>query len=114
ATLNRARVWAERLANPGHAALRYGQAAQYSEQALDWESAFSLRLLWVRALRASNAPERAMKEAAEIFLRTGERAGKVQRAKAVASELGVAQPNAPAPTAKGRTQTRAELIAAAD
>src|SRR5207237_2918221 len=61
--LRRARLWAERLADPSRAALRYGQAAQYAAQAEDLESAFLLRLPWLRSLHQSQAPNNGLDEA---------------------------------------------------
>jgi tetratricopeptide (TPR) repeat protein len=87
--LRRARLWSERLSHPARAALRYGQAAQYAEQGGDHESAFLLRLLWLRMLHKSNAPDRAIVEAIEASVRAGERVGKADRARQLIAELGI-------------------------
>ncbi len=85
--LKRARLWGERLDNPARAALRYGQAAQFAEQGKDFESCFLLRLLWLRSLHKSNAPERAMTEAVDAAMRAGVRVGKVDRVRHMVTEL---------------------------
>jgi tetratricopeptide (TPR) repeat protein len=94
--LKRARLWGERLDNPARAALRYGQAAQFAEQGQDFESCFLLRLLWLRSLHKSHAPERAMTEAVEAALRAGGRVGKVDRVRHMVAELKIA--GAPVPS----------------
>ncbi len=85
--LKRARLWGERLDNPARAALRYGQAAQFAEQGQDFESCFLLRLLWLRSLHKSNAPDRAMTEAVEAAMRAGVRVGKADRVRHMVAEL---------------------------
>ena len=94
--LKRARLWGERLDNPARAALRYGQAAQFAEQGQDFESCFLLRLLWLRSLHKSHAPERAMTEAVDAALRAGVRVGKADRVRHMVNELKVA--GAPVPS----------------
>lgn len=89
--LRRARLWSERLSHPARAALRYGQAAGYAEQGGDHESAFLLRLLWLRMLHKSNAPDRAVSEAIEASVRAGDRVGKADRARQLIAELGIGQ-----------------------
>ena len=106
-SLERARLWGDRLGHPGRAALRYGQAAQYSEQAADLETAFSLRLLWLQALRRAKSPERALSEAIEVCKALGEKVGKGQRARAVAGDPAAAADQT-------RRSTQRELVAAAD
>ncbi|MBX7100787.1 MAG: hypothetical protein K1X89_23945, partial [Myxococcaceae bacterium] len=87
AALKRARLWGEKLDNPARAALRHGQAAQYAEQGGDDRNAFILRVLWLRMLHRSGAPERALGDAFEATLRAGERVGEADRVRAVAKEL---------------------------
>jgi tetratricopeptide (TPR) repeat protein len=85
--LKRARLWGERLGNFNRAALRYGQAAGFAEQGQDFESAFLLRLLWLRSLQKSQAPERVLNEAIETATRAGERVGKADRVRHMVQEL---------------------------
>ncbi|MBI3181751.1 MAG: hypothetical protein HYZ28_06375 [Myxococcales bacterium] len=120
ATLQRARLWGERLADHGRAGPKYEKAAQLAEEAGDVEGAFHLRLLWVRSLRESRAAPRAMEEAVEKAVRTGELLGRAERARAMAKELArevpAYAPNAPpgSTPAPSRRQTQAMLIAAAE
>lgn len=87
--LRRGRLWGERLDDHARAALRFMQASTYAEQARDFESAFLLRLLWLRSLHRSEAPARMMNDAVTQALAAGERVGKVARAKALVQELGL-------------------------
>ena len=87
--LKRARMWGERVHNHARAALRYGQAAQYAAQAEDLESAFLLRLLWMRSLHQSQAPVKVLREALELSLDSGDAVGKADRVRALARELGL-------------------------
>src|SRR5205085_10420954 len=96
--LRRARVWGERLKNPARAALRYGQAAQLAAQASDLESAFLLRLLWLRSLHQSQAPKNVIDEAIDLSLDAGDAVGGVDRVEALVHELGLrAAPKIKAP-----------------
>jgi tetratricopeptide (TPR) repeat protein len=122
--LRRARLWAERLRDPVRASLRYGQAAQYAEQARDLESAFLLRLLWVRSLHQSKAPPNAVEAAVQTALLTAEQVGHAERVRALVRELGIrlespsddvatsaeVTPADPAP----RLSTQIELLAIAE
>ena len=129
--LRRARLWSERLAHPARAALRYGQAAQLAEQGADFESAFLLRLLWLRMLHKSNAPDRAIAEAIDLSIAAGEKVGKADRARQLIAELGLGQRSRltlteleapldavsaePAPEAKPRrNSTQVELMKVAE
>lgn len=87
--LRRARLWAETLDDHARAALRAMQAAQYAEQARDLQSAFLLRLLWLRNLHRAKAPGRALDEAARVVLALGERVGQRDSAEALVEELGL-------------------------
>ncbi len=87
--LRRARLWAETLDDPARAALRSMQAAQYAEQGKDMQSAFVLRLLWLRNLHRAKAPGRALEEAARVVLRLGERVGQRASAQSLVDELGL-------------------------
>lgn len=116
ATLQRARVY-ERLENHARAALRYAQAAQYLETANDTASAFDLRLLWLRSLRKTDAPERAMTEAVEIFLRAASAAGQPDRARTMLDAFGLSPPGRERPTRPrepGRSHTQRELLLAGE
>jgi tetratricopeptide (TPR) repeat protein len=94
--LRRARLWGERLNDPARAALRYGQAAQYAAQAGDLESAFLLRLLWLRALHQSQAPKKAVEEAIDLALDAGDAVGRTDAVEALVADLGLRAPAAPA------------------
>lgn len=123
--LRRARLWGERLNDPSRAALRYGQAAQYAAQADDLESAFLLRLLWLRALHQSQAPKNVIDEAIDLALDAGDAVGRADRVEALVQELGLrapkpsspagptASPSAPKPPER-RHSTQIELLAVAD
>ncbi len=87
-SLRRARLWGERLADPARAALRYGQAAQFAEQARDLDASFLLRLLQVHNLHRSHAPPTALDDAAGLTLALGERLGKAERATELFKQLG--------------------------
>ncbi len=89
--LRRARLWAETLDDPARAALRAMQAAQYAEQGKDLQSAFVLRLLWLRNLSRARAPGRALEEAARVVLSLGDRVGQRASAQSLVDELGLAQ-----------------------
>lgn len=101
--LRRARLWGERLGDPARAALRYGQAAQFAADAHDDESAFLLRLLWLRALHLSRAPARALYDAYREALAAGEAVGRAPAVRALAKDLGIdggpgARPSSQLPT----------------
>lgn len=87
--LRRARLWAETLDDPARAALRSMQAAQYAEQGKDQQSAFVLRLLWLRNLHRAKAPGRALEEAARVVLSLGDRVGQRASAQSLVDELGL-------------------------
>lgn len=87
--LRRARLWAETLDDPARAALRAMQAAQYAEQGKDLQSAFVLRLLWLRNLHRAKAPGRALEEAARVVLSLGDRVGQRASAQSLVDELGL-------------------------
>ena len=89
--LKRARLWAETLDDPARAALRAMQAAQYAEQGRDLQSAFVLRLLWLRNLHRAKAPGRALEEAARLVLNLSDRVGQRESAQSLVDELGLAQ-----------------------
>jgi tetratricopeptide (TPR) repeat protein len=126
--LRRARLWGERLNDPARAALRYGQAAQYAAQAGDLESAFLLRLLWLRALHQSQAPKKAVDEAIDLALDAGDAVGRTDAVEALVVDLGLRAPAVPAPapattpklTPSGnhapvrRASTQIELMAVAE
>lgn len=97
--LKRARLWGERLGDPARAALRYAQAAQFALDAGDAESAFLLRLLWLRALHLSHAPARALADALQEALSVGEQVGRAAAVRALAKDLGI---DAEATAAMGR------------
>ncbi len=116
--LRRARLWAERLGDPSRAALRYGQAAQYAAQADDLESAFLLRLLWLRALHQSQAPKNVIEEAIDLSLDAGDAVGRADRVEALIQELGLRQPIVPLKPAlispERRHSTQVELMSVAE
>lgn len=116
--LRRARLWAERLGDPSRAALRYGQAAQYAAQADDLESAFLLRLLWLRSLHQSQAPKNVIEEALDLALDAGDAVGRADRVEALAAELGLKAAAAPARAAakepERRHSTQIELMSVAE
>ncbi|MFL5319417.1 MAG: tetratricopeptide repeat protein, partial [Myxococcaceae bacterium] len=113
ATFWRARISSEGLANPGRAALRYGQTAQYLEQAHEYDRAFDIRLLWIRGLHKAGSPQRAIEDAIKQLRITADRVGKSARADALVKELGLLE--APASgTGQQRRVTQAEMIAAAE
>ncbi len=122
--LRRARLWGERLNDPARAALRYGQAAQYAAQAGDLESAFLLRLLWLRALHQSQAPKNVVEEAIDLALDAGDAVGRTDRVEALVRDLGLRLPPAPAPqklspsgavaAVARRASTQIELMAVAE
>lgn len=136
--LRRARLWAETLDDPARAALRAMQAAQYAEQAKDLQSAFLLRLLWLRNLHRATAPGRALEEAARLVLSLGERVGQSASARKLVDELDIGPWGAsertvnsaetslevpvvnsnsgetPTPTAPRRRSTQLELVAVAE
>ncbi|MBL8954285.1 MAG: tetratricopeptide repeat protein [Myxococcaceae bacterium] len=117
--LRRARLWAERLGDPSRAALRYGQAAQYAAQADDFEGAFLLRLLWLRALHQSQAPKNVIEEAIDLSLDAGDAVGRADRVEALIQELGLrAVPGVPIKPAlidpSRRHSTQVELMAVAE
>ena len=137
ASLRRARLWDEQKQDPARAALRYGQAAQYAEQASRFAQAFPLRLLWLRALQKSQPPRRALEDGVKLLLAAGARVGQGERARAMVKELGlpldaespserptssfdtapiVPVPPEPksAPAAPRRISTQIELMAIAD
>jgi Tfp pilus assembly protein PilF len=89
--LRRARLWGETLDDPSRAALRAMQAAQYAEQAKDLQSAFVLRLLWLRNLHRAKAPVRALDDAARVVLNLGDRVGQRASAQSLVEELGLGQ-----------------------
>lgn len=103
ASLRRARLWDEQLQDSSRAALRYGQAAQYAEQAQRFAHAFPLRLLTLRALQKSQAPKRAIDEGVRLLLASGDRAGQRDRARAMVRELGLSLE--PSPTSERPTQS---------
>ncbi len=121
--LRRARLWGETLDDPARAALRAMQAAQFAEQARDFQAAFALRVLWLRNLHRATAPGRALDEAAKLVLSLGEKTGQQQVARAVVDELKAdadvpgntlsLSGEMPTPTPKRRT-TQLELMAIAD
>ena len=119
AALSRARMWGEKLKNHAHAAVRYGQASEFLEQARDFEAAFTVRLLWVRALREAQASSGVLKDAVDRCLNAGDRVGKEHRARALLREMGLLPGAAtPLPTSDrvktaGRRNTQRELLAAA-
>lgn len=113
-TFWRGRIADEGLSSPAHAALRYGQAAQLLEQARDYERAFDVRLLWLRALHRAKQPRRAVEEALAQLRIAAERVGKVRRAEALMTELGLSPPKPARGDAHGRKITSVELIAAAE
>jgi len=86
--LRRARLWGERLADPARAALRYGQAAQFAEQAAELDKAFLLRLLQVHSLHRSKSAARVLEETASLTLALGERLGKAEKARELFKQLG--------------------------
>lgn len=96
ASLRRARLWDEQLLDPSRAALRYGQAAQYAEQAGRFAHAFPLRLLHLRTLQKSHPPKRALDEAVRMLLAAGDRTGQRDRARALVRELGLSLEPSPA------------------
>ncbi|PZR18799.1 MAG: hypothetical protein DI536_02660 [Archangium gephyra] len=136
--LRRARLWAETLDDPARAALRAMQAAQYAEQAKDLQSAFLLRLLWLRNLHRATAPGRALEEAARLVLSLGERVGQSASARKLVDELDIGpwgtsertvnsaetslevpvvnsnSGETPTPTAPRRRSTQLELVAVAE
>lgn len=87
ASLRRARIWSEQVRHHSRAALRYRQAAEYAAQSGDFEGAFSLRLLWLKALHQSNAPTPALQEAIDVALDAGDAVGKTARVRSLAREL---------------------------
>lgn len=87
--LRRARLWGERLGDPARAALRYAQAAQLASEAEDDESAFLLRLLWLRSLHQSQAPARALQDALDQTLEAGALVGREDAVRALARDLGL-------------------------
>lgn len=123
ASLNRARLWGERMKDPSRAALRFAQAAQFFQQLGDHEAAFNLRLLWLRALRESSAPASQLKDAVQQCISSAEKVRKMPRARTLIQELGLAVLDkaasagspalAPVPLSS-RKATQAELLAAAD
>lgn len=138
ASLRRARLWDEQQKDPARAALRYGQAAQYAEQAGRFTHAFPLRLLWLRTLQRSNPPRRALDDGVKQLLATAQKAGQAARAQALVKELGLPlpevptserptsshdttpfvpttpEPGAPPPGPPRRASTQIELMAIAD
>jgi len=116
--LRRARLWAERLGDPSRAALRYGQAAQYAAQADDLESAFLLRLLWLRSLHQSQAPKNVLDEAIDLALDAGDAVGRADRVEALIHELGLRQPIVPLKplmiSPERRHSTQVELMSVAE
>ncbi|HEX4620943.1 MAG TPA: tetratricopeptide repeat protein, partial [Myxococcaceae bacterium] len=117
AALKRARLCHERLGDPARAALRYAQAAQYKEEGGDLEGALSLRILWLRTLKAAQTPPRAMQEAGEAYFKLAKKAGKDDRARRTVEEMLAADEPAELgapPSGKGRRITQQVLVAAAD
>ncbi|HEY8210844.1 MAG TPA: tetratricopeptide repeat protein [Myxococcaceae bacterium] len=123
ASLNRARLWGERMKDHGRAAIRFSQAAQFFQQLGDHEAAFNLRMLWVRALRESAAPAATLKEAVQQCMATAEKVRKMSRARTLVQELGLAvldkvtaaaAPALPPVPVSARKATQTELLAAAD
>ncbi|MCC6334497.1 MAG: hypothetical protein IT380_10980 [Myxococcales bacterium] len=113
ASLRRARMWDEQRQDPARAALRYGQAAQYAEQASRFAHAFPLRLLWLRALKKSAPPRRALEDGVKLVLAAGDRAGQAARARAMIGELGLSQEpstSAERPTASLETSPVVEAV----
>ncbi|MBK7862790.1 MAG: tetratricopeptide repeat protein [Archangiaceae bacterium] len=108
--LRRARLWGERLNDPSRAALRYGQAAQYAAQAEDLESAFLLRLLWLRALHQSQAPKNVIDEAIDLSLDAGDAVGRGDRVQALVHELGLKPVPREHPRSERRRSTQLELM----
>ncbi|HZN95319.1 MAG TPA: hypothetical protein VFB81_21555 [Myxococcales bacterium] len=121
ASLSRARLWGERMKDHGRAALRFQQAAQFFQQLGDHEAAFNLRLLWLRALRESAAPVAPLREAVQQCIASAEKVRKMQRARTLVQELGLAAlaqggvPTVLSPVPlSARKATQAELLAAAE
>jgi len=123
ASLNRARLWGERMKDPARAAFRFAQAAQFFQQLGDHEAAFNLRLLWLRALRESSAPAVQLKEAVQQCMSSAEKVRKMPRARTLIQELGLAvldkataasAPALPPVPVSARKATQQELLAAAD
>lgn len=112
--LKRARLWAERLHDPSRAALRYGQSAQYAAQAEDLESAFLLRLLWLRSLHQSQAPKNVLDEAIDLALDAGDAVGRADRVEALVKELGLRAAPKKEHAVERRHSTQVELIAVAE
>lgn len=125
--LRRARLWGETLDEPVRAAASALQAAQFADQARQPHGAFLLRLLWLRGLHRARAPARALREAAQAVLLSGERAGQRASAEALVEELDLRQDDtaeglpvvaleAPAPAAPAprRHSTQLELVAVAE
>jgi tellurite resistance protein len=89
ASLWRARVLEERLGNLGRAAEGYALAADQLAQGEDARGSFSLRLVWLRALRTSGAPEAVLADAVAVCLAAGARVDREAEARQVAEELGL-------------------------
>ncbi|MDQ3262501.1 MAG: hypothetical protein M3Y59_02400 [Myxococcota bacterium] len=89
ATLQRARVWADHLDNPAHAAIRFAQAAQYLEQEQQFQPALEIRLQWLESLSRANAPRGAVEEALKATVEAGARVGEEERVRATAKRLGL-------------------------
>ena len=125
AALARGRIWAERHQDHARAALRYGQAAQWAEEAGDWESGFLLRMVWLRALHRGGAQPLALREATVVARKTAATVGRGDRVTALLNELGLTSDSTfvmeeGAPTDSGestgprRRSTQLELIAVAE
>lgn len=108
----RARLWGERLGDPARAALRYGQAAAFSEQANDLQGAFLVRLLQVQSLHRSKAPARVLHDIALQTLELAERTGQGARAFQLFKQLGLERLG-PALRPKGLTSSTSETAIAA-
>ena len=89
----RARVAHVQLGQLARAALRWGQAAQYYEQAGLLRDAWSARRSWLEALHGSRAPAPAMEAAEEVVVALAERVGRVTEARALFQSLGLSYPN---------------------
>ena len=110
ATARRARVWSQHLGDPARAALRFGQASQYAEQAGDGTQAFLHQSYALEALVASGAPQRALDDAARRLVLLAGAVGLTERAQALVAGLGLAPVRAPGPA---RTET-AEIATVAE
>lgn len=113
--LRRARLWAEALADSGRAATCAQEAAECAEQAGDLQSAFPLRLLWLRSLSRAKARLGDLQEAAKAVLRMGERVSQSSSARSLVQELGLGREGTtPDERTPRRASSQSEWIAVAD